>query len=310
MSIEINRQVAENTFIKESKEKLETKTPIMVAGLPGKVAILVAEAIEMSENYILLDTGLSSPKHEGNFKAPFKRRHNLEDIFLMASPDSPSSLTEKHLQSIKEVHPEVIIIDFTNPEAVNVNAELYAKVGIPFVMGTTGGDRQKLFEAVKNSEINTVIDTNMAPHIVVMQAILEKAAEEFPEALSGWELSITESHQAGKKDVSGTARAWLPKFKALGAHLVGAIESIRDPKKQTDLGIQNIDGHGYHWFTIKSPDKKASFQIFTSVEGRAPYINGTLMAIEFLKEEMKGQKKGQIYSMVDVLRSQKNHNKD
>ena len=29
------------------------------------------------------------------------------------------------------------------------NAELYAKVGVPFVMGTTGGDRERLYKTVE-----------------------------------------------------------------------------------------------------------------------------------------------------------------
>ena len=294
MSNEKNWTKIEVNSVKENREKLDIKTPIIIAGLPGKVATLVAEAIEGSENYLLFDIALSSSQHEG--------RCNLDNINLLST--SNSSLIE-NLYNIKRIHPSVIIIDYTSPNAVNSNAELYTKIGIPFVMGTTGGDRQKLFETVKNSEISAVIDTNMAPHIVIMQSILEQASKEFPGSLPGWKLSVVESHQAGKKDVSGTARSWLPKLKALGANLIGEIESIRDPKKQTDLGIQNTDGHGYHWFTLTSPDEKASFQIFTSVEGRAPYITGTLMAIDFLKEKIKDQQKGEVYSMTDVLKSQK-----
>ena len=33
------------------------------------------------------------------------------------------------------------------------NAELYYKVGVPFVMGTRGGDREQLYKTVKYSNV-------------------------------------------------------------------------------------------------------------------------------------------------------------
>jgi len=44
----------------------------------------------------------------------------------------------------KEEFPNLIVVDYTVPMCVNANAELYIKHMIPFVMGTTGGDRDKL----------------------------------------------------------------------------------------------------------------------------------------------------------------------
>lgn len=35
----------------------------------------------------------------------------------------------------------IVVVDYTQPTAVNRNAEFYAKHGLDFVMGTTGGDR-------------------------------------------------------------------------------------------------------------------------------------------------------------------------
>ncbi|CAM9500847.1 unnamed protein product, partial [Discosporangium mesarthrocarpum] len=35
----------------------------------------------------------------------------------------------------------LIVVDYTHPSAVNSNAELYARHGLDFVLGTSGGDR-------------------------------------------------------------------------------------------------------------------------------------------------------------------------
>lgn len=36
---------------------------------------------------------------------------------------------------------KIVVVDYTTPSAVNSNADFYAKHGLNFVMGTTGGDR-------------------------------------------------------------------------------------------------------------------------------------------------------------------------
>ena len=46
----------------------------------------------------------------------------------------------------------LVAIDFTHPTAVNKNAEWYAEVGLPFVMGTTGGDREALKKTVEDAK--------------------------------------------------------------------------------------------------------------------------------------------------------------
>lgn len=305
MSSERYFQISNLEPVPEIRERLETKTAIIVSGLPGNVATLVAEAVESSGNYILLDIALSSSNHEGYYQAPFRRRHSLDDMDFSLVSSENRLFAKDQLHKTKKEYKSLIVVDYTCPDAVNSNAELYVEAGIPFVMGTTGGDRQKLMDLVKNSDINAVIDANMAGHVVLMKSLLEEAAQNFPRALSGWKLSITESHQSAKKDISGTAKAWLPKFEAIGAELDGSIECIRDPQKQVEMGIQNTQGHGYHWFTLTSPDNKATLQISTTVEGRSVYVDGTLMAIKFLEEKMRTSEKGRVYTMTDVLKSQK-----
>ena len=46
------------------------------------------------------------------------------------------------------------------------NAELYSKVGVPFVMGTTGGDRNKLYETVEKAKIYAVISPQMGKQVM------------------------------------------------------------------------------------------------------------------------------------------------
>jgi len=47
------------------------------------------------------------------------------------------------------------------------NAELYCKVGVPFVMGTTGGDRDLLQKTVEDSKNYAVISPQMGKQVCV-----------------------------------------------------------------------------------------------------------------------------------------------
>ena len=101
----------------------------------------------------------------------------------------------------------VVCIDFTHPSAVNANAEWYAAHKLPFVMGTTGGDREALMTCVEDAGLHCVIAPNMAKQIVALQAALEHMAGEFPGSFEGYALRVVESHQSTKADTSGTAKA-------------------------------------------------------------------------------------------------------
>jgi dihydrodipicolinate reductase len=59
--------------------------------------------------------------------------------------------------------------------------------------------------------------------IVLFQAMLKHAAEVYPGALSGFELSVVESHQKGKADTSGTAKAVVASLAELTAAPFGLV---------------------------------------------------------------------------------------
>ena len=45
------------------------------------------------------------------------------------------------------------------------NAELYCKIGVPFVMGTTAGDREQLYKTVEDSRVYAVISPQMGKQV-------------------------------------------------------------------------------------------------------------------------------------------------
>lgn len=265
------------------------KTKIMIAGLPGKMATLVAEYVEKAEDMELM--GLALTEKVGSLLKIGKT-----DVFQAPLP--------LHEIKLKELSPD-IIVDFTQPKSVNRNAELYCLYEIPFVMGTTGGDRELLIKTVEGSNISAVIAPNMAKQIVAFQAMIEYAAMSFPNVFEGYKLRITESHQKGKADTSGTAKAMINYFNKLGIPFEKEqITMIRDPDKQLvklKVPEKYLNGHGWHTYTFYSPDETVLFRFIHNVCGRDVYALGTLDAIRFLAKRKEMEEK--VFSMIDVLKA-------
>ena len=276
------------------------KTQVMVNGLPGKMARLLAERIANDSRYELVRHSLTGLEitQENCF---LKTSSGPENIQLI----SPYVRSER-MQDVLNRWPELIMVDYTQPGATWQNCEDYIHYGTPFVMGTTGGDRNMMSLAIAESRISAVIAPNMSVPIVALMAMIEKGAADFPGALDGFELLITESHQSSKPDKSGTGKAIGEKLKILGANYGSEedIIAIRDPKKQRFLGVpeEALGGHGYHTYELMSPDRSVYLKIEHDIDGRQTYVEGTLRAIDFLAQQVADGSFGRCFSMIDVMK--------
>jgi len=266
------------------------KVTVMVAGLPGKMANLVAKAIASQPDMMLYPYALSEEKGIADVESAVRVQ--------LVPPEGHEEILLSSRAAIS------LIVDFTLPKSVNAHAALYCKVGVPFVMGTTGGYREKLVKTISGSSISAVVATNMAVPVVMFQEMILFAAKNFSGSLEGFRLVIKESHQAQKPDPSGTAVSLLDSFATLGMPLKKEqIIMLRDPKAQENvLNIPKkyLDGHGYHTYTLTSPDGTVLLQFTHNVLGRGVYVDGCLKAIRFLAKQRS--KKGEIFSMIDVLK--------
>jgi 4-hydroxy-tetrahydrodipicolinate reductase len=218
----------------------------------------------------------------------------------------PPQDREQAVTTIKESSGPFISVDYALPAAVNGNAEFYCRNKLPFVMGTTGGDRDLLMDTVAASSICAVIAPNMAKQIVGFQAMMEYAARAFPNLFEGYTLEIKESHQQGKADTSGTAKAMVRYFNSLGTPFTEKdIIKERDSEDQKHVwGIpaEFLSGHGWHTYTLVSNDKTVKFEFTHNVNGRDIYAQGTLDALIYLDKKVAEGVQGQVFSMIDVLK--------
>ena len=270
---------------------------LMINGLPGKVAETVCRHALVDKRFSILPYSLTGPDVTNS-------HHDVEGAsFALVKPDVRESVIGK----ILETEGPFISVDYTHPTAVNANADFYCRMGLPFVMGTTGGDRQKVFECVCSSGIPAVIAPNMVKQIVGLMAMLDYAASTFPGLFKGYSMDVVESHQSWKADTSGTAKAMIGYFNTLGVDFKEEdIRMERDPeiqKSQWKIPEQYLDGHGWHTYTLDSPDRAARFAFTHNISGRDVYAEGTLDAVVYLQGKVNQGAKGQVYSMIDVLKN-------
>jgi 4-hydroxy-tetrahydrodipicolinate reductase len=267
----------------------------MVNGIPGNVARIVAGRIRRDPRFALVPASFTGPEIAAD-------EHSVDDVAVrLIRPDA----REAALSDLRRAHGRFLTVDYTHPSAVNANAEFYCRHELPFVMGTTGGDRRRLEETILASSIPAVVAPNMAKQIVGFQAMMDYAARTFPGLFAGYTLTVRESHQKGKADTSGTAKAMVDCFNRLGVPFTAdAIRMERDPQVQRDQwGVPEpfLAGHAWHTYTLVSPDGSATFEFTHNVNGRDIYVHGTLDALVFLSARLEAGVRGRMFSMIDVL---------
>jgi len=260
---------------------------VMVNGMPGKMAHIVAKVCT-KRNFNVIPYSLTG--------------EDLTECGSFALLGVAER--ENKIGRIIKEYPNLIAVDYTHPSAVNGNAEFYVRHKIPFVMGTTGGNREVLMDLVKNAKHPCVIAPNMAKQIVALQAMLEWTAKNFPGVFGGYDLKVIESHQKTKADTSGTAKALVKSFLEMGAKgTEPIIEMVREENAQIskmNVPKEHLDGHAFHTYFLDSKDKSVHFEFRHNVCGREIYAEGTADAVEFLARKIEEGKAG-VFDMIDVL---------
>lgn len=279
---------------------MSSVTSLLIAGLPGKMALETAMLVE-SDECLEIATGITSPARHGQTCQVGDR-----EITLVGA-DRRDEIGQSELSQGELRWPTgMMAIDYSTPDSAVANAAWYAEQGIPFVMGTTGYDAEAVKAILSQSKISAVVAPNMAAPIVMMQAAMRWLATEFPGACAESELAIRESHQQGKRDTSGTAKALVASFQELGVdYSVDQIDKVRDPERQTtEVGVptEHLAGHAFHRYDLACADGTVNLALEHNVVGRRVYAEGTLLAVRFLATRLKAGSQGELFSMEDVLR--------
>lgn len=271
---------------------------VMVNGVPGRMATAVAEAV-VRRGLILADEALTGPDTAGS-----EITISGKNVTLAGPAEHVACISR-----VREKHPRLIAVDYTQPNAANKNAEVYVGAGVPFVMGTTGGDEAAMRTAATNSGVHAVIAPNMGKQIVAFQAMMKLMAEQFPGAFKGYELKVTESHQSTKVDTSGTAKAVIRSFNDLGVPFeLDNVDKVRDAHRsmqEMKVPAKHVTaGHAFHTYRLESKDGNVAFEFQHNVCGRTLYADGTVDAVTFLDKRRNEEQNSQlVFNMIDILKA-------
>jgi 4-hydroxy-tetrahydrodipicolinate reductase len=278
---------------------------VMVNGMPGPMATAAAEAC-LRKGLKLTPVAMTGPGIPSSTITVYDSvSEKSADVRLI--PATESEEIKASIEGLKASCGEknVLAIDYTHPSAVNNNALFYAENKLPFVMGTTGGDREKLIADMESSKHFAVIAPNMGKQIVAMQAALEDLSSKYPGAFAGYKLECKESHQKTKADTSGTAKAVIDSLTKLSddKFTYDDIDMVRDDQESIDFGVpeDSLKGHAFHTYSLTSADGSVQFQLQHNVAGRTVYAEGTADAVKFLAGKVQSESEGKVYNMINVL---------
>lgn len=273
---------------------------VMMNGLPGAMGHEVAAAC-IRRGFTLAPTAMTGPGMPADCEV---KEGDVSVKVRLFGSDDPAAQRQMLASAVETYGSSLVVIDFTHPTAVNPNSEIYAATGAAFVMGTTGGDREKLLATTEAAGIYAIIAPNMGKQIVALQATMERMAADFPGAFSGYTMEVQESHQKTKADTSGTAKDMVRSFNALGLDFsVEQIQKIREEEAQKQFGVpeEYLDGHAFHTYTLKSGDGSVEFQFKHNVCGRLTYAEGVADAVAFLSAKKREGTEKKVFNMIDVL---------
>ena len=283
-------------IIVEELYKMADNITILMSGLPGKMATIIAEGIHKDNKYVLWSSALTGPNQPN--AAYIISRH----IDLV-----PPERHESYLGELSALKSHMIAIDACKGEGVaNKNAEGYCKNNTPFVMLSTGADYKLIEKMSEETKTPCVAYPNMDPKIVAWMSAVDYMAQNYPGAFKGSKVQLSESHQADKKDTSGTMKNMLKNLSSLvGEELTAEnILSIRDPNVQAKiLGVPDnwLGWHAYHFFKTSNEhgNVEDSEELIFKRHGGECYRRGAISALEFIADK---KNKKYFNTMIDVLK--------
>ncbi|MBI2995115.1 MAG: 4-hydroxy-tetrahydrodipicolinate reductase [Candidatus Melainabacteria bacterium] len=253
---------------------------VLVCGAAGKMGQAVVRAVSAEADLKLV----GGVDRSGN--------PNLgKDIGLLCGIDETGvKLTGDLKETLVKSNPNVMV-DFTMPEIVIVNAQVALKAGVRVVIGTTGmtkDDVNELSKIAKQNAIGAIVAPNFAVGAVLMMKFAKEASKYFANA------EIIEYHHDKKLDAPSGTSIKSAELMAENRKLFGsrAMRPHGSTSKETIKGARGAVGEGnIHIHSVRLPGVIANQEIIMGMTGqtltirhdtydRTAFMPGVLMAIK------------------------------
>lgn len=192
-----------------------------------------------------------------------------------------------------------VFVEFTRASALPALARELARLGKPWVSGTTGLDESTHRSLREASERVPVLwSPNMSLGVAVLSRLLGEAARLLP---SGWEMELIETHHSAKRDApSGTALALARRWTEVrGGDLRHGREGMSGPRPSSEVGMHAVrlpDVVGEHVARLGGP--RELLELGHRALDRSAFAHGALAAAAWL-----AQRKAGLYTMDDWAES-------
>jgi len=196
---------------------------------------------------------------------------------------------------------QVVVIEFSTPEATLEHARLAAEKKIPMVIGTTGANQEQLAEIKSLSRQTPILlSANMSLGVNLLVSLLGKVAKTLGD---DYDVEIIEAHHRFKKDApSGTALAM---GRAIAQGLNRDLDKVgvsgrkgivgeRTKQEIAMLSLRAGDIVGEHTVIFGGIGERLEFT--HRAHSRENFARGALRAAQWLVKQKPG-----LYGMQDML---------
>jgi 4-hydroxy-tetrahydrodipicolinate reductase len=223
------------------------------------------------------------------------------DIGKAYSLESPSGSIEVVLTDTYPADAADVVIDFSQPEAVDETIDYCLENDVALVSGTTGlSDQQQTKMKAASGKIPLIYGTNMSVGMNILFALVGKAASMLGDE---YDIEIVEQHHRFKKDApSGSAltlaenicRATGRDFPEAIAHGRHGKEALRQKGKIGMHAVRAGDITGVHSVIFGTLGETVTLN--HTANSRDTFVRGALRAAKWIVGKEPAS-----YSMADVL---------
>lgn len=249
---------------------------IIISGAKGKMGRAIRNIARVSDN-IKVIAGVDVTPEDSEIRI-------YDDIF---------KITEK----------ADVIIDFSNPEAIEELSKYALKRDMPLVIGTTGlkeSHKDMLIEASR--DVAVFVSHNMCLGVFLMVNLARKAAK----ILKNYDVEIVEKHHNQKIDApSGTALMIADSIKKErpDAKYIYSRKNRNQKRSKNEIGIHSIRaGNIVGEHQVIFGGKNEVIEITHSLGSRNVLAEGALRAAKFIISQKPG-----LYTMDDLVRELENY---
>lgn len=193
-----------------------------------------------------------------------------------------------------------VAIDFTHPATVMDDILLYARLGIPAVIGTTGWYERidEVRDAVAGGDGAIIYSGNFSLGVAVFLQVVERAATLF-DRVGGYDPFIQEVHHAQKADSpSGTASMLASAVLAHSSSKRTVVSDNLHRKREDDeLNVSSVRGGfvpGTHTVSFDSPED--TIELIHRARSRRGFAVGAVKAASWISDGRRG-----LFTLSDMI---------